>query len=210
MISFVYFDLGGVVILDFSGTNKWEEMKRDLGIEEKTDAAFSNIWRRYHSEFCISRHVDTLIPIFKQEIGISFPFGYSMLMDFVNRFDPNPSIWSAINTIRQSCMVGILTNAYPKMFQAIQKSGILPPIEWNVIVDSSVVGCQKPDRHIFEIAERQSNVNKDEILFVENGEDNIKAAREFGWQTFFYDSIHPKESSKELVALFNSNMVQRN
>ena len=34
MISFVYFDVGGVVILDFSGTNKWEMVKKEWGITD--------------------------------------------------------------------------------------------------------------------------------------------------------------------------------
>jgi hypothetical protein len=31
-IKFVYFDLGGVTILDFSGTNEWFKLKQELGI----------------------------------------------------------------------------------------------------------------------------------------------------------------------------------
>ncbi len=32
MIKFVYFDLGGVAELDYSKTNKWEELMHDLGL----------------------------------------------------------------------------------------------------------------------------------------------------------------------------------
>ena len=33
-LSFIYFDVGGVVIQDFSGTNKWSQLKRELGIKK--------------------------------------------------------------------------------------------------------------------------------------------------------------------------------
>ena len=39
-ISFVYFDVGGVILLDYSGTNKWVEMQRGLGINPELDAKF--------------------------------------------------------------------------------------------------------------------------------------------------------------------------
>lgn len=33
MIRFVYFDVGGVVIRDFSGTNRWEEFMKTIGVK---------------------------------------------------------------------------------------------------------------------------------------------------------------------------------
>jgi|TARA_Y100000310_G_C20153683_1_gene565933 hypothetical protein len=37
MNRFIYFDVGGVVIRDFSGTNKWEELRRSIGIKPEQD-----------------------------------------------------------------------------------------------------------------------------------------------------------------------------
>lgn len=34
MIKFVYFDIGGVVVKDFSGNNKWNEMKKFMGVKK--------------------------------------------------------------------------------------------------------------------------------------------------------------------------------
>ncbi len=45
MISFVYFDLGGVVIRDFSGTNKWEEVKQEWGLTDK-------YWDEFEPKLC--------------------------------------------------------------------------------------------------------------------------------------------------------------
>ena len=39
-IKFIYFDIGGVLLLDFSKTNKWLEMRRDLGISPDLDSQF--------------------------------------------------------------------------------------------------------------------------------------------------------------------------
>jgi FMN phosphatase YigB (HAD superfamily) len=199
MISFIYFDVGGVVELDFSGTKKWEEMLRDMGINESNRFKFDRIWDTYKNRICIDCDVDSLIPIFKKECRLSLPNNYSFLMDFVNRFEPNPSIWPVLNKIQKKCKIGLLTNMYPRMFKAIQSRHIDPPLNWQVIIDSSVVGFQKPDRKIYEIAEIQARTIKSEILFVDNNIDNINGAKKFGWQTFYYDSTNPQVSSTKLL-----------
>lgn len=35
MIKFIYFDVGGVAIRDFNGTDKWENLKKELGIPKE-------------------------------------------------------------------------------------------------------------------------------------------------------------------------------
>ncbi len=91
---------------------------------------------------------------------------------------------------------------YPRMFNVLIKKGSIPHFEWDVIIDSSVVGYQKPDRKIFEIAQELVKAKREEILFVENSIEHVKAAKDFGWQTFLYDSSNPFESSKKLARLF--------
>jgi len=202
-ISFVYFDLGGVVELDFSGTNKWAKLKKELGITADKDNEFEDFWDKYEAEVCIGRNVETLIPLIKKKFGSKFPDKYSFLIDgFVNRFEINKSIWSVIDKIHQRCRVGLLTNMYPHMFEAIKNRSLLPNVTWDVIIDSSVVGIKKPDPRIFELSEQRAGVKGKEILFVENDPRNIRAAKDFGWQTFLYDSTHPKDSSNKLSTLF--------
>jgi len=202
-ISFVYFDLGGVVELDFSGTNKWAQLKKELGISADKDREFEDFWNKYEAEVNIGRDVETLIPLIKEKFGSKFPDNYSFLIDgFVNRFEVNKSIWPVIDKIHQKCRIGLLTNMYPHMFEAIKNRGILPNVTWDVIIDSSVVGIQKPDPRIFELGEQRAGAKGKKILFVENTPSHVHAAKDFGWQTFLYDSAHPKDSSNRLSTLF--------
>ena len=208
MISFVYFDLGGVAICDFSATNKWNELKRDLGINDKNEKKFEEIWERYENEICVNRDVDTLVPIFHKELHLDLAKNYSFLLEgFVNRFEKNPSIWPVLQEMKKNTRLGLLTNAYPRMFEAIRKRGIQPNIEWDVLVDSSIEHLQKPDRRIFELAEKKAGVKKEEILFVENSKGHVKAAQDFGWQTFLYDSSRSEKSSKDLMMFFNRTQI---
>lgn len=207
MISFVYLDVGGVANIDFSGNNKWGELRDGLGITPETRAAYDAIWAKYWPEVCTSYDVERLVPIFRQELGLKLPPDYSLLNDFVGRFEPNPSIWPVAEGIKRSVPVGLLTNMYIGMLEGILKAGILPPIDWDVIIDSAVVGYQKPDVKIFEIAQAKAGVPGGQILFADNSAEHVEAAKTLGWQTFLYDSANPEQASKDLLAFFQKNLA---
>ena len=203
MVSFVYFDVGGVVILDFSGTDKWVQLKKELGISEDKDAEFESFWNKYEPKVNAGKDVETLLPLIKKKFGSELPGGYSLLMNgFVKRFAVNKSIWPVIEKIHKKCEIGLLTNMYPHMLEAIKNMKLLPKVKWDCIIDSSVERITKPDPRIFELAEKRSGFKGNDILFVENSKKNIEAARVYGWQVFLYDSAQPKKESKRLLELF--------
>lgn len=205
MINFVYFDLGGVLDLDFSKTNKWNEFKTEIGITANIDGGFEKLWDKFEYQVNTGWDVETLKPVLKQKFGINLPQEYSILIDgFVSRFEVNKSIWPVINSIQKHCKVGLLTNMYPGMYAAIKNRGILPEVNWDVIIDSSTVGLAKPDPDIYKLAEEKSGEKGNQILFVENSQDNIDAAQKFGWRTFLYDPINPEDSSKKLLELYST------
>jgi FMN phosphatase YigB (HAD superfamily) len=198
MISFVYFDVGGVVVDDFSGNDKWEAVKKELGITAAQDAAFKKLWARYNTELCIDRDVETLLPILSQEFGLTFPKDYSLLHAFVSRFYANPAIWPVIKDLKLKTKVGLLTNMYPGMFAAIKQQGILPDIAWDAIIDSSIELLQKPDQKIFELAQQKAGVLNNEILFIDNSAEHVKEAQAHGWQAFLYDSSRHRIATQAL------------
>jgi FMN phosphatase YigB (HAD superfamily) len=203
MIKFVYFDIGGVVISDLTANNGWAKMKKDMGVTPEMNAEFEEFFTKIESEVCLGLDVELLVPLMKDKFGLHFPKNYSFLADFVNRFDPNPSIWPVIDEIKKTCRVGLLTNMYPNMLNAIKKQGLLPKVKWNVIVDSSVEGVRKPSQEVFELAEKKAGFSGKEILFIDNSVKHVNAAKKFGWQTFLYDPTKPKDSSRELLQFFD-------
>jgi FMN phosphatase YigB (HAD superfamily) len=203
MIKFVYFDVGGVVIRDYTGTGNWDILKRELGIMPERFGEFDRFWAKYNREICLTRPVDALIPLIESQYQVEIPRDYSLLKDgFVSRFEKNPLIWPVIDQIRQKAKIGLLTDMYPGMFTEIKKRNLLPKISWDVILDSSKAGFKKPDRELFELAEKKSSFSGKQILFVENTRANIDAASQFNWQTYFYDSTSPEKFSAGLKKLF--------
>jgi epoxide hydrolase-like predicted phosphatase len=207
MIKFIYFDVGGVVVKDFSGTNKWVEMKKVMGVKQKFDKEFDRLYNQYEiKELCLTRHVDTLIPIFAEKFSMGFPQSFSMLEYFIDHFEKNRSLWPLLEKVKKNYGIGLLTNMYIDMLDGIRKKGLLPPIDWDVVIDSSKAGLQKPDRRIYGLAEKKSGVNSEEILFVENSQKNIDAAKKLGWQTFLYDSSAVENASRELGLMLDSDL----
>lgn len=208
MISFVYLDIGGVVIDDFSGNDKWRELQQELGINDSNRVAFEKLWKHYEPELCIGRDVETLVPILVKELGVQLPENYSLLAGFVDRFYANPEIWPVVEWLASKTRVGLLTNMYPRMFAAIERKHLLPQVQWDVIVDSSLELLQKPDRKLFELAEKRTSVPHSEILFVDNSAGHIQEAEAFGWQTFLYDSSNHPTAVRDLRQLLQTQEFQ--
>jgi putative hydrolase of the HAD superfamily len=205
MIKFVYFDIGGVIVRDFSGTNKWQDLLDELGISFEASNEFTEFFDKLEPEVCTGRDLETLIPLVKEKFGLQVADKNSLLIDgFVNRFELNESIWHSVEYASKNYKVGLLTNMYPGMLDALKERGLTPNISWDAIVDSSVEGVKKPDFGIYKLAEEKAHASGNEILFIDNSKSNIDAAKEFGWNTFLYDSSYIEKSSDELLNFLTS------
>ena len=201
-ISFVYFDVGGVAIQDFSDTNKWNVMIEEvLGIPLELRPQFDKLYNQYEDDICEGKiYVDDLKPYIKEKFNPKLSDNFSLLNYFVDNFLPNKSLWEIIANLKKKVKVGLLTDQYPDMLQLIVDNGLFPPITWDAVIDSSIEKVRKPKPDIYQIAEHKAGVAPHEILFIDNREKNLAPARVLGWQTFLYDSRNYEESSKKLSA----------
>ncbi|MFC1653867.1 HAD family hydrolase [Patescibacteria group bacterium] len=197
-LKYIYFDVGGVLIIDFDKSNKWQELKDDLKVSKTENGKFDEVWKNNTQRACLDYNVDNLIPILEKYLRISFPDNYSLHQDIVDRFEHNESIWDVVNKAKEKYKLGMITNIYPGMLEKIHQKNLLEPIDWHAVVDSSVVGLQKPDNKIYKHAQDKSGVKPNEILFIDNMESNLDPVRKIGWQSFLYDPSKPEESSKLL------------
>ncbi len=202
VLSFVYFDVGGVVIKDFTANDKWSELEREIGVAVRDSQAFMDFWEGHEEEICRGRDTEEIFSEAKEKFNLQIPENYSILEGFAKRFEANETIWPVIEKIKKDRRIGLLTNMYPGMLDLIHGKGIMPKVTWGITIDSSLEGVAKPDAKIFEIAQKRAGVDGREILFVENSKRHVEAAKKFGWQTFFYDSADPQGSSKRLLDLF--------
>lgn len=201
----VYFDVGGVVIKDFSKTKKWLELKHALGVPDDLSNQFDELWSRIEGQVCVGLETEVARQQIELQLGIKLTTNGTLLDEFVNRFETNPSILPCMLEAQAiSYKVGLLTNMYPGMMTKISSAGLLPKFDVNVVVDSSIVGTKKPDHHIFEVAQKHADCRPSEVLFIDNSQVHLDAAKSLGWKVHFYDSANYEQSSRQLLEAFSS------
>jgi HAD superfamily hydrolase (TIGR01549 family) len=194
-----------VLIKDFSGNNKWDEMKRDLGVTPETDEAFEAAWETIDDRVCVDYDVDGFTDIIRTIPGIRFPKQYSMLDDFVNRFELFPSVWPLVESLATHYPIGLLTNMYPRMLDKIFEKELVLKKFFTTIIDSSVVGFKKPQQEIFTLAQKSAGAEAQQILFIDNSLENVEASQNLGWQTFHFDPKQCNASLKSLQLMINNS-----
>jgi len=197
-LDFIYFDVGGVAIKDMSGTNKWDEILDEIGVDGDKKSNFNNLYTIYEHELNVGKDMDTLIPIFEEKFNIKFSDNYSWLDAIVNRFERNDGIWPIINEVKKRYKIGLLTNMYPNMLNKIADRKIIDLDIFDVIIDSSIVKAEKPTPEIYKIAEEKSDMRPDQLIFIDNILKNVEGAKNHGWQGTFFD-VKDYEASNEKI-----------
>jgi HAD superfamily hydrolase (TIGR01509 family) len=208
-ISFVYFDVGGVAIKDFSDTSKWDKMiDNQLGIPPKHRNDFNSFYDSIEPEICTGNiHVDSLLPKIIKEFHATVDPSFSLQKYFVEHFSKNISIIEVMQSlVKRDIKIGLLTDQYPGLLDAIFEKGLLDKSIFDVIIDSSIEKVHKPDKAIYILAATKAKNNPENILFIDNTKANIDAASTLGWQTFLYDSSDYDQANKDLAEFISQNL----
>jgi FMN phosphatase YigB (HAD superfamily) len=151
--------------------------------------------------------VDALRSNLNETLDLQLPLDFSLVQAFVDLFSTNEALWPILKDLQQNFSLGLLTNMYSGMLNRIRDANLLPNVEWDVIVDSSIVNMVKPNKDIYELAQSKANVLPSEILFIDNLQKNVDMASDLGWKTFLYDPSDHKKSCEDLLQLIKKSNV---
>lgn len=190
-VRFVYFDLGNILlffsisrllhqIAEVAGASE-EELKLIIFSEKKYLALESGeiTSKEYFSQICsdLGRTIDA----------------EKFLEATNNIFWVNESILPVIrNLSKKSFPRGILSNTGPQHWEYVLNAfDFLNKYFPRHRIASYEVRSMKPQQKIFEIAWKEAQTEipdllPEEILFIDDLEDNVNGAREFGFQAFVY------------------------
>ena len=200
-MKFIYFDVGGVLNKDFSNTLKWDLLTNEWNISKLVKEKVGEMFNRFEKEACVGRNVDDFLLVMNKKFGTKFPKNYSLNENFVNLFYKNEGINKIIDQIKNKYELGLLTNMYPEMLKMILDRNLILNVDWKVIIDSSIEKFRKPERKIYEIAQKKSGFKGNEILFIDNKKENLEVPDKMGWQTFWFDSSDYERSNQELAEI---------
>jgi len=199
-IKFIYFDVGGVLIKDFSKTDKFNELLDDLGLNQIQKDNFIDRFSEKEDEICKGLlSCEVFLESYPEYSQFKLKGEYSLCQDFVDRFELNTSIHGLVDQLTKKYKVGLLTNMYLGMLDKIKQRELLPSVKWDVEVDSSVVNLAKPHAEIFQLAQKLAKVEPGEILYIDNTQKHLDAAKKEGWSVFLYDPADTERSTRELL-----------
>ena len=85
-------------------------------------------------------------------------------------------------SLKDKCYIGILSNLTVFDKERLNKQVDLS--QYDYVFLSFELGCRKPDKEIYIKVSDQIPFNSKDILFIDDRQDNIDMAREFGWNVF--------------------------
>ncbi|MDH6354130.1 HAD superfamily hydrolase (TIGR01509 family) [Dysgonomonas sp. PH5-45] len=184
----ILFDFGGVIV----GLNKNNAIKRfkEIGVANIED---------YLNEF---RQTGIFLAL--EEGKLSLNEFYAELQKLAGREiseEDMDSAWMAFLTgvdeykfqmlkdLRKKYNVYLLSNTNPVIMGWAESSQFSPTGEpitafFDKCYYSFKIGAAKPDKEIFEYVIRDSGINPEESLFLDDGPANLEAAKTFGLQTY--------------------------
>ncbi len=172
---FVYFDLGGVVF----------GVKRSFGnlakLANKSVEEIKTVFLKYDTDACKGLiSPEGLGKIYEHELALSF--GDTDFLSFwLAGYEPIPEMHKLIkDLVERRVQVGIITNIYRGTFERLGQ--LIPKVDYRAIIESCDYGIVKPDFRIFEIAEKACGFEKSKITLIDDNQDNITAATNFGWK----------------------------
>ncbi len=198
-IQAIIFDWGGVLeaLPDDAHIAEWEQR---LALESGAlmRVFWGKVWRQL-STGAIA--VEDYVAHIAEQLG--FPdaeAGRYFMEEFYAGDRFYPQMANAVRGLQSRYQVALLSNASPNQASRVRESfGFDIHAEFDVYVNSALVGLRKPDPAIFELTLEQLGVAPQQAIFLDDLVYNVDAARELGIHTV--QVVDPETSLAELEAL---------
>ncbi|HVI60531.1 MAG TPA: HAD-IA family hydrolase [Candidatus Saccharimonadales bacterium] len=186
--SFIYFDVNGCLVHFFQAA--FAKLARDTGAPaDSVEAAF---WQ-FNDEACRgTMTLDDFNTELAKKLGVD---SLDWQAYYLAAVEPVNEMHEVITWAAERYKVGLLTNTLPGLVTAMRRSGQIPDLPYDAIVDSSEVGAIKPEAKMYEIAAERAGCPPEEILLIDDSRVNLMAAAKLGWNVLWFDDAQPETSA---------------
>jgi FMN phosphatase YigB (HAD superfamily)/DNA-binding XRE family transcriptional regulator len=191
-VTFVYFDINGCLVRFFH--RAFTRIAMQTGAP--ADVIETAFW---HYNDAVCRGEMTLADFNRklaQDLQITEPIDWQSY--YMEAIEPITEMHEMVTWAAQHYRVGLLTNIMPGFVDVMLKAGTLPRVQYDIVVDSSVVKAIKPEVKIYNIATEKAACPAGEILLIDDSRINLMAAEKQGWHVLWFDSYRPEESIKRI------------
>lgn len=84
--------------------------------------------------------------------------------------------------------LGLITNAYPGVIESVLSTSLMPQIKWSSIIQSCDYGLVKPEKELFEIAQKKVGYGQDQLVLIDDAKLNCDMAEAIGWKGILFNS----------------------
>jgi FMN phosphatase YigB (HAD superfamily) len=191
-IRFVYFDLNDCLVRFYH--HAFVNLAGDAGVS--SDVVETIFWR-YNDAVCRGdMSLDELNTALAQRLGILVDWNKYYLA----AVQAMPGMSVLVQWVAERYMLGVFTNTMPGLVDTMLANGTLPHVNYDAIIDSSVVHALKPEPKVYEIAAAKAGVATNEILLIDDNRANLAEAGQQGWHTMWFNAYQPEESIEAIRA----------
>jgi FMN phosphatase YigB (HAD superfamily)/DNA-binding XRE family transcriptional regulator len=189
-ISFLYLDINGCLVRFFH--EAFNRLAVNTGASP--DLIETTFWH-YNDAVCRG---EMTLEQFDETLSNTLGKKVSWKDYYMQTIDPIEETASLLKWASEHYKIGLLSNIMPGFINEMISRGLLPKLQYDVIVDSSEVGSIKPEESIYEVASKKAGVPSSEILFVDDSRTNLMAAERLGWRVLWFDDYRPAESARRI------------
>lgn len=190
-VRFVYFDINGCLVRFFH--RAFSRLAEDSGAP--ADIIETVFWH-YNDAVCRG---DVSLADFNKILGERLGIdNLDWEQYYLDGVDPIHEMHDLVTWAAEHYCVGLLSNIMPGFIDDMLRRGLLPAVQYDHIIDSSVVRAIKPEDEIYKIAQDRAGVGPKEILLVDDSRSNLMAAERMGWHVLWFDDYDPPESVKRV------------
>ncbi|MFZ4518746.1 MAG: HAD-IA family hydrolase [Microthrixaceae bacterium] len=210
MLRAVLFDFGGVILT--SPFEAFAAYERDAGLPDgflrsvNATNPDANAWARLERS---ELDIDEFVVAFEAEAReLGQEVDGARVLECL-RGDVRPSMVAALRACRTRYATGLLTNNFLTGSPDWSSGGSFHELVdlFDVVVESSRVGCRKPEPRFYEIALEELGITADEAVFLDDLGVNLKPARAMGMTTI--KVVDPDVALAELSAVTGLDLSTR-
>ncbi len=186
-VSFVYFDVNGCLVHFYQ--RAFARLAQATGAP--LDAVEAAFWH-YNDDVCRGTvSMSDFNAKLAERLAVD---SVDWLQYYLDTVEPIAEMQDVLKWASERYKFGLLTNIMPGQLSAMRKSGALPELAYDTVIDSSEVAAIKPESKIYEIAQERAGVPPEQILLIDDSRVNVMAAEKLGWHVLWFDDARPEEA----------------
>ena len=201
MIEAVLFDFGGGILS--SPFEAFAAYEKEIGLPANTIRKInatdpdSNAWAQFER-----REVSTedFVLLFEEEaLALGYELDAQRILEGLHG-SLRPSMVEALSKCSSKFKTAMLTNNITPMGEQDLDEDVQKVVEiFDLLIESSIEGCRKPEEKFYEVACERLNVKPENCVFLDDLGINLKPARAMGMTTI--KVIDPEDAIKELYEI---------